>query len=96
MIWIKGSGGSQYHPNYDYKNKQETVYQIYGVLKCSLLLLELHDIEPFEPEIIALILNHIDQIFNHFYMNNNHNQFAKYSVYTVKLINAEYNKWPTM
>lgn len=77
-------------------NESETVFFLYGTIKCSLLLLQLHEIEPFEPNLRLLIINHINCLFDHFYFERNFEKFEKHSIYTVRKIHTEFNQWDAM
>lgn len=74
-------------------DKSQSIHDLYGTLKCSLLLLKLHKFEPFDIGLITLIIQQIEYLFEHFYENRNQDMFEKHSAYTVRLINDEFNEW---
>ena len=77
--------------NKDFEQDLVFIHDLYGVLKCNLLLLRLHEIESLESDIIELIDRHIYDIFQYYHQNKK--KLQKFSIYITNLIDIEYNQW---
>ena len=74
----------------------ELIHQIWGCLKCSLLMMQFHRIQPFEPNTLSLIMDHIDQILDHFHHSDHLREIAKSHRFTAQLIHHQHSQWTQM